>query len=345
MRTVALGCAGLLSAQRRLHRRAELAGLGAASRVSQQLGRPRPRATASAPSTPASTSPPASGRPPASPRPTAPTRPPPSRRSRADPGCGRRAGRVIVLNPGHNGGNAANPAAHQPPGAGRLRPVQGLRHHRHRDQRRLPRARLQLGRLAAGAARCCRRTGCTGDHDPRLRRRSRPVRGRAGPDRQPGRGGRGGLDPRRRRADVRARLPRLRGLPPARPAPAVAAAVAPADGRRCTTRCSRGSGHDGVELPRLQRLLPARRPGRAEPGHGAGHLPGDRQHAQRRRRRDPVRRGRPAADRRGGRGRHPGLARTADRQPSDGRGARASTGPAQARSIWSARSRSRRSSS
>jgi len=44
--------------------------------------------------------------------------------------------------------------------------------------------------------------------------------------------------------------------------------------------------HDHLYVPRFERVLPALRPGRAELGDGTGHLPGDRNMAQHKRRHD-----------------------------------------------------------
>ena len=66
---------------------------------------------------------------------------------------------VVVLDPGHNGGNAANPAAinrQVPAGRGRTQAVQ---HHRDRDRRGLPGARVHLGGFPAGPRRSRRARG------------------------------------------------------------------------------------------------------------------------------------------------------------------------------------------
>ena len=106
-----------------------------------------------------------------------------------------RAGAAVVLNPGHNG------ARPPPADVNRLVPsgsaVEGVRHHRHRDRRRLPRHAFNW-RRGAGAGDPAAH-GVRVVLDPAERQRRRSVRGRAGADRQPARGGGGRVDPRRRR--------------------------------------------------------------------------------------------------------------------------------------------------
>ena len=120
---------------------------------------------------------------------------------------------VVVLDPGHNGGNAAHPREIQrrcPTGAAaRSRATRPAL-----DRRRLSRARLHLRRGPTGAE-SAGGGGRAGGADPGRRHRGRPVRRRArhgGP--ACGRRGRR-LDPRRRGRCDGQRLPR-RATPPRR---------------------------------------------------------------------------------------------------------------------------------
>ena len=92
-------------------------------------------------------------------------------------------GKTIVVDPGHNGGNAAHPEMINKLVPGR-RLSQGVRHHRHGDERRAAhRARVQLGRRQATDASCSRARR-QGRADAQERQRRRAVHRQARRDRQ-----------------------------------------------------------------------------------------------------------------------------------------------------------------
>ena len=126
----------------------------------------------------------------------------PSRRTRVADDV-RRGRRVVVLDPGHNGGNAGAPRGDQPPGAGRPRRHQGVQHHRAPSTDAGYAEHAFTFDVALRVREAADRQRRPRGADPHRRRRRRPVRRRARPRRGAGRCRRRGLHPRRRRGPVR----------------------------------------------------------------------------------------------------------------------------------------------
>ena len=157
----------------------------------------------------------------------------------ADRRVGRRtspgslAATSIVLDPGHNGGNARAAAAINRLVAIGQGAAEGVRHDRHRDQRAATRRPRTTGTLRTARAACYGRAARGSLLTRKDNALGRPLHRRACADRQPRARRPARLDPRRRRAAERLRLPRhradadprpdgrhLRGIAPARRRPA-----------------------------------------------------------------------------------------------------------------------------
>ena len=108
--------------------------------------------------------------------------PSPAPAAEASPSPSPLAGKVIGIDPGHNGGNFADPGAISKQGL--ERPGMGvLRHHGHGHRRRLHGGAVQLQRRPLPARRPAPRRRARGD-DAHHQQRRRAVRRPAGPDHQ-----------------------------------------------------------------------------------------------------------------------------------------------------------------